>query len=810
MKNKKNAEKLFSAISDINQSDIEDFANYDDRCSDTVTQKKERPVLKIIGAFAACVVLFGGIFTGLKIAEMKLNPNGPASSSEETGDTSDDTEEIQVKYHVYKMEGPYALPEKNNLTAQEQEIADRYYNELIENFPEFAKIPRQRIVEYVDTPNSDLYVEFGFCLGNIGTGLWCNYKYHEYGVKEYDDFCNGWTITGKNFEEFTDAQLPQIVCDDIISMLKKNVRAFAEENGLQIARFVDHDPDDILERVIFSYDENGLYATSITIAEPKDTTMPTPHIFATIGVEISADTVTLTEYPASLKPLFTSEENYEYTFTPSGICEGIQPPYATPEKKEFTAEQKETVDRVYNEMLEKYPDFGKIPREMLLEEITEENLNTTVTFTLCLGGLPTSYQYVYNHSIGGGGAKIFVSGQEFKPFSEWRIPENSMGTIRSVLYNQTRNLMRAEKLDLEKLNMNDLSISWSVGENGELYANSEYIADITDKTVNQYGEDGHAHVFNKVRVVIENNEISVYNYPATLKSEPETDIGEETDPVSEDWDGLDTEERVERAMYEIINYGLNYQRFRYLCGDEHADDVHYDGDYYLGDEPLDNFTFGYFLDLYDTETDPMHKQLMFVYISSFLTDTWNDDTRTVPYTTKYLPNFDNFKADNLPRFDASYNEECDKWIHEYYYNAFCKYAKNMTENEVKTKYAPSYKLIKKYGFDNFSDSAKTREQKAKRVISEFFNMALSVKYGIAVNDPTSNVYFRYSEEGRSSTYEPGDAIYTALLKYYTKDELDRSDSAPAVYEQREGIKTIDKWKEYFSSLTTKSIADDTS
>ena len=117
----------------------------------------------------------------------------------------------------------------------------------------------------------------------------------------------------------------------------------------------------------------------------------------------------------------------------------------------------------------------------------------------------------------------------------------------------------------------------------------------------------------------------------------------------EDWDKLDIQGRVERAVYEITHYGLNYQRFRYLCGDEHADDVYYGDGYNLFEEPADNFTFGYFLDLYDTETDPMRKQLMFVYISSFLTGTWNYEEHAVPYTTHYYPHFDYFKAENLPR-----------------------------------------------------------------------------------------------------------------------------------------------------------------
>ncbi|MBR6921087.1 MAG: hypothetical protein IKH51_02720 [Clostridia bacterium] len=800
MKNRKKAEALFDAITDINQTDIEDFAKYDDRLQKPVTSKKERPVLKIIAAAAACLVLFCGISVGLKLMESGSDPAGPSSSSTET---AEGPEEIQVKKHVYKNEAPYAELVKNEFTQEEQEIADRYYNEMVANCPEFGKIPRENLWESVQFDGAGEFADYDFCIGGIGTDYRCTYNNDDYGIKEYEEFLNGWKVSGDEFERFVDFKLSQTVNDAIIELLKKNVRAYAEENGLQLARFVDRDPDDILERFAFHYDENGLYVQSVSIADSID--LPVPHIYACVGVEINGDTITLTEYPAALEPILTTDK-YEYSFTPSKVSADVEPPYAKPEKKEFTAEQKELIDRVYNEMLEKYPDFGKIDRDMLAEEIFCADNNTMITFRFCLGDVPTPYYCMYNENLGGYKNRQ-IYGEEFKPFSDWKIPEILMSSIKLMLKEQTLNLMKAEKLDTDNFDLNKMSITWSV-EDGVLYANSEYIAAATDRTGTQNGSADPVHVFTKVKVEKQNNVISLNDYPATLKSEPETDIGEETDPVSEDWDDLDTEGRVERAMYEIINYGLNYQRFRYLCGDEHADDISGGNGYYLGDEPLDNFTFGYFLDLYDTETEPMRKQLMFVYISSFLTDTWNDDTRTVPYTTKYLPNFDNFKADNLPRFDASYNEECDKWIHEYYYSAFCKYAQNMTENEVKTKYAPSYKLIKKYGFNNFLDSSKSYETKATRVISEFFNMALSVKYGIAVNDPTSNVYFRYSEEGRSSTYEPGDAVYTALLKYYTKNELDRSDSAPAVSEQREEIKTIDKWKEYFSSLTTESIADD--
>lgn len=526
MKNKKNTEKLFDAISDINQSDIEDFANYDDRQKDAVTAKKERPIIKIIGAAAACLILFGGISAGLKFMELKNNQINPGTSSENTDDTSDETEEIQVIRHVYKNEGPYALPEKAEFTAQEQEIADRYYNEMVEKFPEFAKIPRQRLFEYVSYEKGNLFVddgkeldvEFGFCLGDIGANYWCTYHDYDYGIEEYNDFLNGWKITGdKKFDELTDLQLPQVVNDDIIYMLKKNARACAEENGLELARFVDQDPDDILERVIFRYDENGLYATSITIAEPTDATMPTPHIYAYVGVELSGDTITLIEYPASLEPIFTTE-NYDYSFTPQSSHGDSNPPYAKPEKAEFTAEQKETVDRVYNEMVEKYPDFGKIDREMLREDILYADNNTIVMFTFCIGGIPTSYQCVYTENVGG--VKDWqIHGEEFKPFSKWQITEYSIDDIRGMLAREILNLMKADKLDSDNFESKELNIIWSVGSDGKLYANTEYIVSVTDKTVKHYENTDNAHIFNKVRVTIEETkyglEIHLIEYPAT-------------------------------------------------------------------------------------------------------------------------------------------------------------------------------------------------------------------------------------------------------------------------------------------------------
>ena len=282
MKNIKNKEKLFDAISNIDQSDIDDYARYDDRLPEPVPAKKERPVLKIIAAAAACLVIFGGISAGLKLMESRSDPVGPASSSAETDDTAAETEEIQVKKHVYKNEAPYAELIKYEFTPEEQEIADRYYNAMVENCPEFGKIPREKLWESVLFEGAGEFADYDFCIGGIGTDYRCTYNNNDYGIKEYEEFLNGWKISGDEFEQFVDFKLSQTVNDAIIELLKKNVRAYAEENGLQLARFVDRDPDDILERFGFHYDENGLYVQSVSIADSIEA--PTPLIYACVGV----------------------------------------------------------------------------------------------------------------------------------------------------------------------------------------------------------------------------------------------------------------------------------------------------------------------------------------------------------------------------------------------------------------------------------------------------------------------------------------------------------------------------------------------
>lgn len=512
MKNSITAEKLFDAVSDIDPADVEDFVRYDEKQPE-VRAKAERPVLKMIGGIAACIVLFGGLSVGLKLLVSRTDPEGPGTTSTEADNTVE-TNEIQVTKHVYKNEAPYAKLKKYEFAPEEQSVADRLYDEMIKEYPEFADIPREKLWESLATGEAGEYAWFGFCIGEIGTDYCCNYNNFDYGIQEYNDYLNGWKISGEEFRQFVDLQLSQTVNDAILEMLRKNVRAYAEKTGMQIVRWADRDPDDILERVGFHYDENGLYVQSVTLTDPVEPSAVSGHIYAAVGVEINGDTITLNEYSASSEPIFTTDK-YEYSFTPNSSATELFAPYAKPEKTEFSADQRETVDRAYNEIIEKYPDFGKIPREMLLEEIYSADNNTNVLFRFCLGGVPTQYICSYSHNIGVSVSNCWISGEEFKPFTDWQIPEHSMGEIRSMLAKQTLLIMKAEKLDTGSFDRDKLVIYWSVDDDGQLYANSEYIASVTDETEKQFGCEGHAHVFNKVSVTISGNTITLREYPAT-------------------------------------------------------------------------------------------------------------------------------------------------------------------------------------------------------------------------------------------------------------------------------------------------------
>ena len=87
-------------------------------------------------------------------------------------------------------------------------------------------------------------------------------------------------------------------------------------------------------------------------------------------------------------------------------------------------------------------------------------------------------------------------------------------------------------------------------------------------------------------------------------------------------------------------------------------------------------------------------------------------------------------------------------------------------------------------------------------------MAQSVKYGVPVSDGNSKIYQQF-DEGGGLVYEYGSSgsIYEAVRRFYSEEELGRIAPAPQLSEQREGIKTFDKWRAYFVSLSSEKIAD---
>ena len=87
MKNKKKKEIIYKAVSDINADNVSDFIKYENALPEKAEKNGTyRPVLRALAVVAACLVIFGGMFAGLKYLEYKggaaADPQGAAAADE--------------------------------------------------------------------------------------------------------------------------------------------------------------------------------------------------------------------------------------------------------------------------------------------------------------------------------------------------------------------------------------------------------------------------------------------------------------------------------------------------------------------------------------------------------------------------------------------------------------------------------------------------------------------------------------------------------------------------------------------------------
>lgn len=180
-------------------------------------------------------------------------------------------------------------PEKAEMTEEEQAIADRYYEELKEVYPEFANIPRELLSERVSI---DEYtdVTFTFCLGGCPTDYKCVFS-------TSPRFPEGqWYMYGEEYAGFADRVLTKGEMASIRTMLFNSVSAFVEENKLDGSGL---NADEI--HVCWYLHDGKLYALTEYIANVTQETTETfgclshAHVFGRVLVEFAEGGAVLTD-----------------------------------------------------------------------------------------------------------------------------------------------------------------------------------------------------------------------------------------------------------------------------------------------------------------------------------------------------------------------------------------------------------------------------------------------------------------------------------------------------------------------------------
>lgn len=176
--------------------------------------------------------------------------------------------------------------------------------------------------------------------------------------------------------------------------------------------------------------------------------------------------------------------------------------YITCKKARYFAEKREILDQYYDQMVVKYPEFGKIPREMLQEDISEEISEDKffkVSFTFYFGGRPTGCKCTFSREPYSAEGKWELEENEFKKFYQSGLTEEQMAELEEMAYLQIDAYIEKYKL---KRSDDRMGIYFTV-VNGEPCAQSESIADVTPFTTKEFGCGDHAHIFGTVVIDVE-------------------------------------------------------------------------------------------------------------------------------------------------------------------------------------------------------------------------------------------------------------------------------------------------------------------
>lgn len=237
------------------------------------------------------------IFLLASCTSQKPAPADPgAQNTEEAAPTAELTEapspEPTAPGSVFIENGdsPIALPKKDNLTPEEQVIADEYYELMKEAYPEFAAIPRERLKEWVNKDDKDIHVKFTYSIGGTATYYECEF----FTSPMYPE--GHWYIYGEDFAQFSECAVTEEQIGAIKAMLADSINEYVNENHLSADKLEAEK-----EYVSWSIRDGKLCAMTESIAGVTDETTESygcidhAHVFGCVTVEFTESGVILTD-----------------------------------------------------------------------------------------------------------------------------------------------------------------------------------------------------------------------------------------------------------------------------------------------------------------------------------------------------------------------------------------------------------------------------------------------------------------------------------------------------------------------------------
>lgn len=176
----------------------------------------------------------------------------------------------------------YVKPVKTAVTAEEQELLDKYYEELLQAHPSFADIPREMLNERIYIDEKRISVYFEFYLGGVRTDC----RAYLITRLDQDQDKPKWTIKEDEFKKFYKSGLTEEQMNEIKSALASQIQSSIDAYKLQQSNNLK----DALN--IYWEVENGkFYAMAECIVNVTDETTKTfgcgshAHLFAKFELE---------------------------------------------------------------------------------------------------------------------------------------------------------------------------------------------------------------------------------------------------------------------------------------------------------------------------------------------------------------------------------------------------------------------------------------------------------------------------------------------------------------------------------------------